>query len=229
MGKILKIILIIFIVILFAVLGVFIYSEGHSEVIGENDLGSVTKVTYGHSSNPSVEIGIVSGMHSRELNHKFVLPLVSRVFAFFNPDVRIVNYVVNVTDHPEDFYIGRANGESLVHDYVVKDVAKEDLDLVIIGHDHEPTYGEDYYVATPTMDNASVKLASKVTKDIGFNYYKRNASQPTQSTSIANVDNPIVETGTRVFVYEIPEVDGKVNAFKRSYDLVTASFNRLNA
>ena len=76
MNKILKIILIIFIVILFAVLGVFIYSEGHSEVIGENDLGSVNKVTYGHSSNPSVEIGIVSGMHSRELNHKFVLPLV---------------------------------------------------------------------------------------------------------------------------------------------------------
>ena len=54
MNKILKIILIIFIVILFAVLGVFIYSEGHSEVIGENDLGSVNKVTYGQSSNPSV-------------------------------------------------------------------------------------------------------------------------------------------------------------------------------
>ena len=228
MGKILKISLIIIIVILIAVLGLFMYSEGSSELIGENDLGSVYKITYGHSQDPSVEIGIVSGMHSRELNHKYVLPLVSKLFAFLNPDVKIVNYVVNVTDHPEDFNIGRANGESLVHDYVVKDVAKEDLDLVIIGHDHEPTYGDGYYIATPTMDNASVKLARKVTKDVGFNYYKRNASQPSKSTSIVNVDNPIVETGTRVFVYEIPEVDDKVTAFKQSYKLVNASYNRLN-
>ena len=227
MGKLVKIILIFLIIIVLAMLGVFFYSEGHSEIIGENNLGSVNKVTYGHSSNPTVEIGIVSGMHSRELLHKYVLPLVSRVYCLQNPDVKIVNYVVNVTKDPEDFTKGRANGESLVHDYVVKDVSKEDLDLVIIGHDHEPDYGEAYYIATPSMDNASVKLAKKVSKDIGFNYYKRNESQPIMSTSITEVDNPIVDTGTRVFVYEIPEVDGKVNAFRKSYQLVNASYNHL--
>ena len=227
MGKIYKIIVISLIIVVLAILGVFIYSEGHSEIIGENSLGAVNKVTYCHSSNPSVEIGIVSGMHSRELNHKYVLPLVSRLYTFMNPDVKIVNYVVNVTKDPEDFTKGRANGESLVHKYVVKDVAKEDLDLVIIGHDHEPTYGEGYYIATPSMDNASVKLAKKVSKDIRFNYYKRNKSSAVLSSSIIEVDNPIVNTGTRLFVYEIPEVDNKINAFSRSYDLVNASVNRL--
>ncbi len=229
MGKIIKIVLAIFIIILLAALGLFIYSEGHSEVIGENDLGSINKVTYGHSSDPTVKIGIVSGMHSREQVHKYVLPLVSRLFAFLNPDVKIVNYVVDVTDHPEDFDIGRANGESLVHDYVVNDVDNEDLDLVIIGHDHEPGYGEGYYVATPSMDDASVELASEVCSDIGFNHYTRNKSQRSKSTSIVNVDNPIVETGTRLFVYEIPEGDSKIHAFLESYNLVSDSCNKLKS
>lgn len=229
MGKKAKIILIVLVVLALAVFSVFIYSEGASEVIGENNLGSVTKISFCHTNNASVKIGVVSGMHSRELNHKFVLPLVCQLFAFTHPDVEIISYRVNVTDHPEDFTKGRANGESLVHDYVVEDVKKEDLDLVIIGHDHEPSYGEGYYIATPTMDKASVKLAKKVSKDIGFNYYKRNTSQPTKSTSIAAVDTPIVETGSRVFVYEIPEVDGKVNAFKQSYSLIEDSYIRLDS
>ena len=77
------------------------------------------------------------------------------------------------------------------------------------------------------MDKPSVKLAKKVTGDIGFNYYKRNKTLPAKSTSIVNVDNPIVKTGTRVFVYEIPETDSKTIAFIGSYRLLDASYNRL--
>lgn len=222
-----KIILIILIVILAAILGLFIFSEGSHEIIGENDLGNVAKVTYYHSDNATLKIGVVSGMHSREKLHQFVLPLASRLFALTHPDVEIVEYRVKVTKDPEDFDKGRANGESLVHDYVVGDVKKSDLDLVIIGHDHEPTYGEGYYIATPTMDKASVKLAGKVSKDIDFNYYKRNKTQPARSTSIKKVDTPIVKTGSKVFVYEIPEVDRKSIAFIQSYRLLEASYNNL--
>ena len=110
---------------------------------------------------------------------------------------------------------------------MVDEVAKSDPDLVIIGHDHEPTYGEGYYIATPTMDNESVDLAGNVTNDIGFKHYKRNKTLPTQSTSILNVDNPIVDTGTMVFVYEIPETDTKIVSFWQSYRLLEASYNRL--
>lgn len=227
MGKKAKIILISLIVILIAILGVFTFSEGHSEIIGENNLGSVTKINYTHSDNPTVKIAVVSGMHSREKIHKFVLPLACRFFALTHNDAEIVNYYVQVTDSPEDFNRGRANGESLVHDYVVSDVAKSDPDLVIIGHDHEPDYGAGYYIATPTMDNESVDLAEEVTGDIGFNYYKRNKTIPVQSSSILEVDNPIVETGTMVFVYEIPEVDTRTVAFWQSYRLLESSYNHL--
>ena len=227
MGKKTKILFISLIVIIVAILGFFILTEGSSEIVGENGLGSVTKVNYTHSNNPSVKIAVVSGMHSREKLHKFILPLVCRFFAITHNDVEIVNYCVRVTDSPNDFNKGRANGESLVHDYVVDEVAKSDPDLVIIGHDHEPGYGEGYYIATPTMDNESVEFAGVVAGDIGFNYYKRNKTQPSKSTSIKAVDNPIVRTGTMLFVYEIPETDTKTVAFIESYRLLDASYNHL--
>lgn len=227
MGKKIRIIIIGLIIIIAAILGFFVITEGSSEIVGENDLGTVTKVTYPHSDNTTLKIAVVSGMHSREKLHKFILPLVCRAFAFSHGDVEIVNYQVKVTASPEKFEQGRNNGESLVHDYVVSDVAKSDPDLVIIGHDHEPGYGEGYYIATPTMDNASVDLAEEVTGDIGFNYYKRNKTRPSKSTSIKRVDTPIVNTGALVFVYEIPETDSKTFAFIQSYRLLEASYNHL--
>ena len=227
MGKKAKIVIISLIIIIAAILGFFILTEGSSEIIGENSLGTVTKVTYPHSNDTTVKIAVVSGMHSREKLHKFILPLVCRAFAFSHGDVEVINYQVQVTDSPDDFDRGRANGESLVHDYVVSDVANANPDLVIIGHDHEPGYGEGYYIATPTMDNASVDLADVVADDIGFNYYTRNKTRPSKSTSIKKVDAPLVETGALVFVYEIPETDSKTLAFIESYSLLEASYNHL--
>ena len=227
MGKKAKIVIISLIIIIAAILGFFILTEGSSEIIGENSLGTVTKVTYPHSNDTTVKIAVVSGMHSREKLHRFILPLVCRAFAFSHGDVEVINYQVQVTDSPDDFDRGRANGESLVHDYVVSDVANANPDLVIIGHDHEPGYGEGYYIATPTMDNASVDLADVVADDIGFNYYTRNKTRPSKSTSIKKVDTPLVETGALVFVYEIPETDSKTLAFIESYSLLEASYNHL--
>jgi len=225
--KILLVLLMIVIIVMLAILGFIVFAHGDSKVIGENDLGKVTKINYTHYDDSQVKIAIVSGMHPREKLHSFVLPYVCWYFSLWN-NVEIVNYRVDVTKDSDVFAKSRANGESLVHDYVVSDVNDSDLDLVIIGHDHEPGYGEGYYIATPSMDNESVELAQDVTKDIGFRHYTRNKNQSTQSTSIANVDNPIVDTGTMVFVYEIPEVDGKWSAFEHSYELLESSFKHLS-
>ena len=78
MGKKIKIALISLILIIAAILGFFILTEGSSEIVGANDLGTVTKVNYTYSDNTTVKIAVVSGMHSRESLHKLVLPLVCR-------------------------------------------------------------------------------------------------------------------------------------------------------
>ena len=195
--------------------------------VGYNDLGQVVKYNYSHYSNPDVKIAVVSGMHSRESLHQWVLPEVCKFLALFN-NVEVDNYKVTVTSNPQDFDIGRANGESLVHDYVVDDVADSDYDLVIIGHDHEEGYGDGYYIATPSMDSSSVDLASAVMEKLSdFNYYKRNSDNSAKSSSITSVDNPIVATGTNLFVYEIPEDDFILFAFINSYRLISESYTVL--
>lgn len=195
--------------------------------IGSNELGHVNKIVHTSGFGGSVKIAVISGMHSREKLHQSVLPKAVESFAS-DHDCKLILYKVNVTKDADDFIKGRNNGESLVHDYVVKDIENEGVDLVIIGHDHSPWYGEDYYIATPTMDSPSVQLANKVAKAIGFNYYPRNMSIEARSTSITTVDNPIVVTGSKVFVYEIPENDTEVNAEKMTYKLLEACFNALN-
>ena len=221
-----KIRLILVILVIF--LGIYLFIDSHETVeIGSESIGYVVKDTYSHYPNPSNKIAIVSGMHPRETLSSDVLPLVIKIYAFLN-NVKIVNYQVTVLDNPKDFAIGRANGEKLVHDYVVKDIAKSNFDLIIIGHDHEKGYGEGFYIATPSMDSKSVTFANKVMEDIpNFNYYKRNLSIPPKSSSIRMVDNPIVATGTPLFVYEIPEWSWFFEAIIESYRLIDASFKNI--
>ena len=224
-SKIINLILIILVIFL----GIYLFVELSYETseIGSESIGYVVKDKYSYHSNPSNKIAIVSGMHPRETLSSQVLPVVTKIYAVLN-NVEIVNYRVTVLDNPEDFVISRNNGEKLVRNYVVNDIAKSNFDLVIIGHDHEEGYGDGFYIATPSMDAKSVALATKVMKDLpNFNYYKRNVSIPPQSSSIRMVNDPIVATGTPLFVYEIPEWLGFFEAFIESYRLIDASFRNV--
>ena len=62
MGKKTKIIILSLIIIVAAILGFFILTEGSSEIVGENSLGTVTKVNYTHTDNATVSNGTVTGV-----------------------------------------------------------------------------------------------------------------------------------------------------------------------
>jgi len=216
------------IILLVLIASLYLYLNIYeSETIGSNDMGYVTKDTYSFHGNSDKKIAIISGMHPRETLSASVLPEVAKFYALFN-DVEIVNYRITVLDNPENFTIGRKNGETLVHDFIVNDVGKEDFSLVIIGHDHEKGYGEGFYIATPSMDSKSLNLAEKVMGDLpDFRHYKRDMTTSPKSTSIKRVNNPIVATGTPIFVYEIPEWINVFEVFLKSYDLISASFKNI--
>ena len=210
------------------VIGIYLFMNSHESLeIGSEYIGYVVKDTYSHYPNPNGKIAIVTGMHPRETLSSQILPEVIKVYAVLN-NVEIVNYQIVVLDNPEDFVISRRNGEKLVRSYVVKDLAKSNFDLVIIAHDHEKGYGEGFYIATPSMDSKSVTLANKVMKDLPtFNYYQRDVNTTPQSSSIRMVNDPIVATGTPLFVYEIPEWFGLIDVFFESYMLIDASFKNI--
>ncbi len=197
-------------------------------LLGSNSLGSVTKVVYTHPGDTGPVIAVITGMHPREISAKEVLPGVVKAYSQAH-NIEMVNYQVNVTKDLTDFSVGRANGQDLVAQYVIPDIKKSHYSLVIIVHDHEKGYGSNgYYIATPSMDNRFVTLGQSVQKILpSFNYYTRNTNQQPEGTSIEQVDDPIVATGTPVFVYEIPEWLPDSNVYQNSTNLLAAVFKSL--
>ena len=201
---------ILLIVILLLALGLMIanenYKQEHStyKVLGNNSLGTVERIIYGNESANN-SIALITGIHPREKLAIGPEIKAAKEYADEHDDVKIIHYQVNVTKDPKNYKKGRANGESLVHDFVNPDVTHSDADSVIISHSHVEWYGEGFYLATPEMDNKSVTIASQINNTTDFGYYPRTGNESYKSTSAVLVSKPIAQAGYPTFVYEIPE------------------------
>ena len=201
---------IILIVALLLVLGGLIYWENYMDehspyqIIGNSSVGTVEKIVYGNADAEN-SIALITGIHPREKLAIGPEIRAAQEYADEHDDVKIIHYQVNVTDSPKDYQKSRDNGESLVHDYVNPDVTQSDADSVIISHSHIEGYGEGFYLATPKMDDASVRIAEKIAKKSDFNYFPKTGNESYKSTSAVLVSCPIAEAGYPTFVYEIPE------------------------
>lgn len=199
---------IILIIALLAVIGGIIFFEtGHYNEISYTTIAntSIGTVEMGISGNENATkcIALITGIHPRETLS--MEPEIQAAREFGSDDVKIISYRVTVTESPQDYQQGRANGESLVHDYVNPNVTASDADAVIISHSHNPDYGEWFYLATPEMDDASVTLAEKISNTSDFNYYPVTGNETYKSTSAVLVSKPIAQAGYPTLVYEIPE------------------------
>jgi hypothetical protein len=185
---------------------IFIANPQNPEIkyttLANTSIGIVEVGTAGNE-NASTCIALITGIHPRETLS--IDPEIQAAREFANNDVKIINYKVTVTESPDDYEQGRANGESLVHDYVNPNVTASDADAVIISHSHNPEYGEGFYLATPEMDDASVAIAEKISESSDFNYYPVTGNETYKSTSAVLVSKPIAQAGYPTFVYEIPE------------------------
>jgi hypothetical protein len=220
--------LIIGVVILVLVAAFLFANSSQHSILGSNQQGYVAKEVYSHYGNSSVKIAVITGMHPRENLSTNLVPKVVKVFALLN-NVEMVDYHVTVTDQPDDFDVGRSNGQDLVEQYAIPDIKNSDYQLVIIAHDHEQGYGDGYYIATPTHDNKSVTLGEAVHQLLPlFNYYPGSSSTREKSTSISQIDRPLTNAGYPVFVYEIPEWNTEIEAAKMTYQLFSECFKVLH-
>ena len=199
-----KVILIVVVIIIGAILflGKGHYNEITYHTLGNTSIGTV-EVGISGNENATKCIALITGIHPRETLS--IDPEIEAAKQFGNDDVKILHYKVTVTDNPQDYEKGRANGESLVHDFVNPHVTSSDADAVIISHSHNPNYGQGFYLATPQMDNASVNIATKISESSDFNYYPVTGNETYKSTSAVLVSKPIAQAGYPTFVYEIPE------------------------
>ena len=225
LDKKIKLLIILIFILIFA--GIFIHDNYQSvhaskKIIGNNSLGTVEKVIYGNE-NASESIILITGIHPREKLSIDPEIKAAQEYCKQHKDIQIINYQVNVTKDPEDYQKGRANGESLVHDFVNPDVNTTHAKAVIISHSHIEGYGEGFYLATPDMDNASVKIAQEIKNNSGFNYYPKTGQEAYRSTSAVLVSCPIAQAGYPTFVYEIPEDitdNDSTNKAKELFDLL---------
>ena len=170
--------------------------------LANTSIGTVEVGISGNESAPTA-IALITGIHPRETLS--IEPEIQAAREYGNDNVKIIHYKVTVTQNPQDYNQGRANGESLVHDYVNPHVTHSDADAVIISHSHNPNYGQGFYLATTQMDNASVGIAEKISQTSDFNYYPVTGNETYKSTSAVLVSKPIAQAGYPTFVYEIPE------------------------
>ena len=214
-----KIILIIAILLVIGAL-IYVSTPKYAEIdyttIANTSIGTVE---VGIAGNESAEtsIALITGIHPRETLS--IEPEIQAAKEYGNDDVKIINYKVTVTQDPQDYEQGRANGESLVHDYVNPSIMKSDVDAVIISHSHIPEYGEGFYLATPEMDDASVNIASSIRDSSDFNYYPVTGNETYKSTSAVLVSKPIAHAGYPTFVYEIPEDISEWTATEKTKEL----------
>ena len=172
------------------------------ETLADTDIGSVEVGICGNE-NATKCIALITGMHPRE--PLSIGPEIEAAKQFGGDDVKIIHYKVTVTRDAQDYNLGRANGESLVHDYVNPHVTSSDADAVVISHSHIPEYGEGFYVATPQMDDASVRIAKNINQSGDFNYYPVTGNETYKSSSAVLVSKPIAQAGYPTLVYEVPE------------------------
>ena len=199
-------------------------SSVQNTTLGSDSTGNVTKTVYSYKNAPNRKIAVISGMHPRE---KVSLNVSEEAFRNYaqSSKVNIVNYNVEVNENIDYVFSGRKKGEELVANYIVPDIIKSNYDVVIICHDHKKGYGDGYYVAIPTMDTKSLTLAEKFRKiSPEYKYYQRDPEKITKSKSILRVDNPISESGTPLFVYEVPEWAGNDEAYDMTYKLIDTAY-----
>ncbi len=192
------------------------YAEIEYTTIANTSIGTVE---VGIAGNESAEtsIALITGIHPRETLS--IDPEIQAAKEYGNDNVKIINYKVTVTQDPQDYDHGRANGESLVHDYVNPSIMESDVDAVIISHSHIPEYGEGFYLATPEMDDASVNIAESISQSSDFNYYPVTGNETYKSTSAVLVSKPIAQAGYPTFVYEIPEDISEWTATEKTKEL----------
>ncbi len=203
-------------------------------VLASDSRGIITKevITPANgTSNGSTNkktIAIITGMHPREkLSIKTANDVINQYRLSSNQE--IVHYAVNVTSNPENYVTGRSNGEGLVSQYIIPDIKKSNIDLVIICHDHGPGYGKGYYVATPKMDSPSVAIGELIDKNLPEFTYYRSTPGAEHGSSTLTVSYPLASAGIRTVVYEMPEWASYNQAYQETKKLVETCFQGITA
>ncbi|MCL2115406.1 MAG: adhesin [Methanobrevibacter sp.] len=169
--------------------------------LGSNDKGSVEFIGPIGNKNSDVKIAYIIGVHPLEFNvhNNLYDSLIAKSDAL---NYCYYIYKINVTNNPDNYDIGRMNGQLLANEFVVPDANSKGYDLVVDVHSNQGTKGGSYketnFIFAPLNDSTSKDFAEEIIAKIPplLYYY------PESQTSPNYVTIPIMKSGTPTIIYE---------------------------
>ncbi|MCL2686997.1 MAG: adhesin [Methanobrevibacter sp.] len=169
--------------------------------LGSNNKGTVDLIGPIGNKNSNVKIAYIIGVHPLESNvHNALYDSLKVKSDSLNYSYYI--YKITVTDSPDDYNVGRMNGQLLANEFVVPDATSKNYNLVIDIHSNQGTQGGNYdetnFIFAPLNDYKSKVLADEIIAKIPplLYYY------PMSQTSPNYVTVPIMQSGTPTLIYE---------------------------
>lgn len=213
------------------------------EIIGENNLGSVSiEGPYGNL-NSSEKIAFIIGVHPLESNSH--LSLLNNIRKNNNSNNNNKNnknnnfdddnitsdknkklnktyyiYIVNVTKDKSDFDKGHINGQLLARDYVVPDIKNKNYTFVVDVHSNRDVYKQKNFIIAPLNNLKSQKIGLEIIKNIEgvkiLNYIPADDGHP---TSPDYVSIPILKNGAPIIIYEtsLNEPENTTDDFMKNF------------
>lgn len=184
--------------------------------LGNNDLGSVSKIgPYGNPNSP-VKIAYILGVHPREKgSHQIMEQAIKNKSANLNYCYYI--YKINVTKDPTEFSESRMNGQLLAQKYVVPDAIKDKYNFAIDVHYSDDSWGVTRFLFTPVENNTvSHNLGHAIVNKFDWiSYYT-----PPDPTSPEYVTTPLNNGGVPAIVYEAYTNDARNTTYQHDLDLI---------
>ena len=175
-------------------------NDYESELLGENDLGSVHIHGPFGNAKSSVKIAYVIGMHPLESkSHRALFEALTHT-----NDLNYCYYLYNINvNDPNSESEGRLEGQLLAQEFIKEDIINKKYDLFLDIHSNRGTTGPGSYKITnfvfaPGFDDRSSKIMDEILSDIDeIEYYA-----PEHRTSPPFITEPTANAGIATVVYE---------------------------
>lgn len=195
---------------------IFYRPSPKSVIIGENEYGGVIREgPFGDPNSPD-KIAYIIGVHPQESQaHEAIVKAIKNE----NKSLKKCYYIyeVNVTKNPSDYEEGRLNGQLLAREYIVPDIEKMSIKLVIDVHSHRGGYEEYRFLFVPHPSDKTLRIANMIRDKVDW----LTVYDPPNPTSPEYVTIPLIKKGVPAIIYETYAYEPPEQTFRQAMEVVS--------
>jgi len=185
-------------------------------IIDKNEYGMVIREgPFGDPKSPD-KIAYIVGVHPQESQaHEAIVKAIKNE----NKSLKKCYYIyrINVTKNPSDYNEGRLNGQLLAREYVVPDIERMSIKLVIDVHSHRGSYKEYRFLFVPYPSDKTLRIANMIKDKADW----LTIYEPPNPTSPEYLTIPLIKKGIPSIIYETYTYEPPAQTFKQAMEIVS--------